>query len=80
MFDHVEIGLKPKVFISVSHACCIKVAASFVLWDLGITDSVTEKVRTYPASYVIPVKWGLLNTIIFSFWAAIFSIIRCPYS
>ena len=56
MFDHVEIGLKPKVFISVSHACCIKVAAIVVLWDLGITDSVTEKVRTYPASYVIPVK------------------------
>ena len=33
-----------------------KIAASVVFWDLGITDSITEKGRTYPASFVIPVK------------------------
>jgi len=33
-----------------------KVAASVIFWDFGITDSITEKARTYPASYVIPVK------------------------
>ena len=33
-----------------------KIAASVVFWDLGITDSITEKGRTYPASFVIPVR------------------------
>lgn len=33
-----------------------KVAASVVFIDFGITDSITEKGRTYPASYVIPVQ------------------------
>ena len=33
-----------------------KVAASVVFIDLGITDSITEKARTYPASFVIPVQ------------------------
>lgn len=33
-----------------------KIAASVVFIDLGITDAITEKGRTYPASYVIPVK------------------------
>ena len=33
-----------------------KIAASVVFWDLGITDSITEKARTYPASFVIPVQ------------------------
>lgn len=32
-----------------------KLAASVVFIDFGITDSITEKARTYPASYVIPV-------------------------
>ena len=33
-----------------------KIAASVLLIDFGITDSITEKGRTYPASFVIPVK------------------------
>lgn len=33
-----------------------KIAASVVFFDLGITDSITEKGRTYPPSFVIPVE------------------------
>ena len=33
-----------------------KMAASVFFWDLGITDSITDKHRTYPASFVVPVK------------------------
>jgi len=33
-----------------------KIAASVFFWDLGITDSITDKHRTYPASFVIPAK------------------------
>ncbi len=33
-----------------------KVAASVVFIDFGITDAITEKGRTYPSSFVIPVK------------------------
>ena len=33
-----------------------KVVASVIFFDLGITDSITEKGRTYPASFVIPVQ------------------------
>ena len=33
-----------------------KLAASVFFWDLGITDSITDKHRTYPASFVIPAK------------------------
>ena len=33
-----------------------KMAASVFFWDLGITDSITDKHRTYPPSYVIPVN------------------------
>ena len=33
-----------------------KVGASVLFLDLGITDSITEKGRTYPASFVIPVQ------------------------
>lgn len=32
-----------------------KIAASVVFFDFGITDAITEKGRTYPASFVIPV-------------------------
>ena len=32
-----------------------KIAASVFFWDLGITDSITDKHRTYPASFVVPV-------------------------
>ena len=33
-----------------------KLAWSIVFFDLGITDSITDKHRTYPASFVIPVN------------------------
>ena len=33
-----------------------KMAASVVFWDLGITDSITDKHRTYSPSFVIPVN------------------------
>ena len=32
-----------------------KLGASVLFLDLGITDSITEKARTYPSSFVIPV-------------------------
>lgn len=32
-----------------------KIAASVIFFDFGITDAITEKGRTYPASFVIPV-------------------------
>ena len=34
---------------------CEKLAASVVFWDLGITDSITDKHRTYQGNIVIPV-------------------------
>ena len=33
-----------------------KVAASVVFFDLGITDAITDKSRTYTPSFVIPVN------------------------
>ena len=33
-----------------------KLGASVLFFDFGITDSITEKARTYPTSFVIPVK------------------------
>ena len=33
-----------------------KFAGSVVFFDLGITDSITDKHRIYPSSYVVPVK------------------------
>ena len=33
-----------------------KLAGSVVFFDLGITDSITDKHRIYPASFVIPVN------------------------
>ena len=33
-----------------------KMAASVVFWDLGITDAITDKHRTYQGNVVIPVK------------------------
>ena len=33
-----------------------KVAASVFFWDLGITDAITDKARTYPPSFVIPIN------------------------
>tara|TARA_B100001063_G_C16514320_1_gene428474 strand:+ start:176 stop:541 length:366 start_codon:yes stop_codon:yes gene_type:complete len=33
-----------------------KLGASVIFWDLGITDSITDKHRIYPSSYVVPVK------------------------
>jgi len=33
-----------------------KLAGSVVFFDFGITDSITDKHRTYPSSFVIPVN------------------------
>ena len=33
-----------------------KLAGSIVFFDFGITDSITDKHRTYPSSFVIPVN------------------------
>ena len=33
-----------------------KLAGSVIFFDLGITDSITDKHRIYPSSFVIPVK------------------------
>jgi hypothetical protein len=33
-----------------------KFAGSVVFFDLGITDSITDKHRIYPSSFVVPVK------------------------
>ena len=33
-----------------------KLGASVLFIDLGITDAITDKHRTYPSSYVIPVR------------------------
>lgn len=33
-----------------------KLGASVLFLDLGIVDSITEKARTYPTSFVIPVR------------------------
>lgn len=33
-----------------------KFAASVIFWDLGITDAITDKHRTYQGNVVIPVK------------------------
>lgn len=33
-----------------------KLAASVIFWDLGITDAITDKHRTYQGNVVIPVK------------------------
>ena len=33
-----------------------KLAGSVVFFDLGITDSITDKHRIYPSSFVIPVR------------------------
>jgi len=33
-----------------------KLAGSVIFFDFGITDSITDKHRTYPASFVIPVN------------------------
>jgi hypothetical protein len=33
-----------------------KMAASIIFWDFGITDSITDKHRTYQGNVVIPIK------------------------
>ncbi len=48
-------GIRTKGFI-VSEIESGKLAASVVFWDLGITDSLTDKHRTYQGNIVIPVK------------------------
>ena len=41
---------------SVPSAIGGKIVASAVFLDFGIVDSITDKHREYPASYVVPVK------------------------
>lgn len=43
-------------FSAVPSAIGAKIVASAVFLDLGITDSITDKHREYPSSYVIPIK------------------------
>ena len=45
-----------QAFASVPSTMGSKVVASAVFLDFGITDSITDKHREYPASYVIPIK------------------------
>lgn len=41
---------------SVPSTIGAKIVASAVFLDLGITDSITDKHREYPASFVVPIK------------------------
>ena len=41
---------------SVTSTMGAKIVASAIFLDFGIVDSITDKHRDYPASYVIPVK------------------------
>ena len=43
-------------FGSIPSTMGSKIIASAVFLDFGIVDSITDKHREYPASYVIPVK------------------------
>ena len=46
-----------KVFLIIPSTLeCGKLAGSVVFFDLGITDSITDKHRIYPSSFVIPVN------------------------
>ena len=46
-----------KGFVSIpSEMEGAKLAGSVVFFDLGITDSITDKHRTYPSSFVVPVN------------------------
>jgi hypothetical protein len=46
-----------KGFVSIPSTLEVtKLAGSVVFLDLGITDSITDKHRIYPSSFVIPVK------------------------
>ena len=43
-------------FAAVLSTIGAKIVASAVFLDLGITDSITDKHRKYPSSFVIPIK------------------------
>ena len=45
-----------QAFASVQSEMGGKIVASAVFLDFGITDAITDKHRSYPASFVIPVK------------------------
>lgn len=49
-----EDGRKTTGFVQ-SEIEAEKTAASVIFWDLGITDAITDKHRTYQANVVIPV-------------------------
>ena len=48
--------LWPRITNMESSIDAAKMGASVVIWDLGITDAITDKAREYPVSFVIPVK------------------------
>ena len=43
-------------FAAVPSTIGAKIVASAVFLDLGIADSITDKHRKYPSSFVIPIK------------------------
>ena len=43
-------------FANVKSSIGAKIVASAVFLDFGIVDSITDKHREYPASFVIPIK------------------------
>lgn len=45
-----------KSFGSIPSTIGAKIVASAIFLDLGIVDSITDKHREYPSSFVIPIK------------------------
>ena len=58
--DNLQLNCKTDdgrtAIASVPSSMGSKIVASAVFLDFGIVDSITDKHREYPASYVIPVK------------------------
>ena len=58
--DNLRLNCKTEdgrtAFAAVPSTIGAKIVASAVFLDLGITDSITDKHREYPSSYVIPIQ------------------------
>lgn len=58
--DNLQLSCKTDdgrtAIASVPSSMGSKIVASAVFLDFGIVDSITDKHREYPASYVVPVK------------------------
>ena len=58
--DNLQLNCKTDdgrtAIASVPSSMGSKIVASAVFLDFGIVDSITDKHREYPASYVVPVK------------------------